>query len=282
MLIVDGVEYKTWTPSSEEELEMFVEEHSKKIFGNASLYFPVKTKLKSLGGIGSIPDGYAINLSKPSEWFIIEVELSTHPIFNHIVPQLNKFVQGLTDPSSRKNISEALYNEIKNDVMTEAYIKETIGSGEIYRFVSSTIDNNPTLVVIIDEKTKELEEACNSIPVVKKEILEFKIFERIDAGIKNAFEFQPLYLKIKEHKKDITNETKTVLPHEGINIFFIYKGKRHEALFINSRKLIYENKEYSSPSKLSVAITGTARNGWRDWKFIDKQGNVQLINILRG
>ena len=282
MLFVDGVEYKTWTPSSEEELEIFVEDHSKKIFGDESLYFPVKTKLKSLGGIGSIPDGYAITLSKPYKWFIIEVELSTHPIFNHIVPQLNKFVQGLEDPRSRKNISEALYNEIKNDVMTEAYVKEKIGSGEIYRFVSSTIDNNPTLVVIIDEKTKELEEACNSIPIVKKEVLEFKIFERIDAGIKNAFLFQPLYEQPekKDQKEGITKVDETV-PREGIDIFFIYKGKRHEALFIDSRKLIYENEEYSSPSALSVAITGTARNGWRDWKFVDKQGNVQLIDILR-
>lgn len=283
MLFVDGIEYKIWTPSNEEELEIFVEDHSKKIFGDDSLYFPVKTKLKSVGGIGSIPDGYAINLSKPHKWFIVEVELSTHPVFNHIVPQLNKFVQGLRDPSSRKKISEALYNEIKKDAVTEAYVKEKIGSGEIYRFVSSTIDNNPTLVVIIDEKTKELEEACNSIPIVKKEILEFKIFERVDAGIKNAFHFEPLFEhpKNKDKKEDITKVDETRVPLEGFDIFFIYKRKRHEALFINSRKLIYENEEYSSPSALSVAITGTARNGWRDWKFVDKQGNVQLIDILR-
>jgi hypothetical protein len=69
--------------------------------------------------------------------------------------------------------------------------------------------------------------------------------------------------------------------HEGIKIFLVYKGKRYEALFFNSRKLIYENREYSSPSRLSKAITGTARNGWRDWKYVDKQGSVKLIDVLR-
>src|SRR3989304_8853951 len=167
MLFVDGVEYKTWNPSSEDELEIFVEKLSKKIFGDDSIYFPVKTKLRSLGGIGSIPDGYAINLLKPYDWFIVEVELSTHPIFNHIVSQLNRFVQGLGDLGSRRNISEAIYNEIKKDAITEALVTEKIGSREIYRFVSSTIDNEPTLVIIIDEKTKELDEVCNSIPIRK-------------------------------------------------------------------------------------------------------------------
>jgi len=101
MLIVDDFEYRSWIPSSEAELERFVEEHSKRIFGEDSLYFSVKTKLKSLGGVGSIPDGYVLGLSKSYQWSIVEVELSSHPIFNHIVPQLNKFVQGIKDPDSR-------------------------------------------------------------------------------------------------------------------------------------------------------------------------------------
>jgi len=42
MLIVDGVEYRSYTPSSEAELESFVEAHSKLIFGGNYLYFPVK------------------------------------------------------------------------------------------------------------------------------------------------------------------------------------------------------------------------------------------------
>ena len=192
MLIVDGVEYKYWTPSSEEELETIVEGHSKRIFGEDSLYFSVKTKLKSIGGVGSIPDGYVLTLSKPRRWFIVEVELSKHPIFNHIVPQLNKFVQGIRDPNSRKSIVRALYDEIMDDTVIEAYVKKQLGTGEIYRFLSDTVDRPPTLVVVIDEKTRELEEACESIPIDDKRVVEFKVYERVDAEIKNAFLFEPI------------------------------------------------------------------------------------------
>jgi len=192
MLIVDGVEYRSCTPSSEAELEELVEAHSKRIFGEDSLYFPVKTRLRSLGGVGSIPDGYVLSLSKPYRWSIVEVELSSHRIFNHIVPQLNKFVQGIKDPASRKRIVRVLYDEITGDVVTEAIVRDRLCSGEIYRFLSETIDKPPKLVVIIDEKTEELEEACDSIPISDKRIVDFRVFERVDAGIKNAFLFEPI------------------------------------------------------------------------------------------
>lgn len=193
MLYVDGVKYKPWIPSTEDELEKFVEENSGNLFGEDFLYIPVKTKLKSLSGIGSIPDGYAIGLKKPYKWYIIEVELSTHPVFSHIVPQLNKFIQGLRESSSRRNITEAVYNEIKKEPITEAYVKEKIGSGELYRFLSSTIEKEPTLAVIIDQRTRELEEACFSVPIKEKLISEFRVYERVDAGIKNAFLIEPLF-----------------------------------------------------------------------------------------
>jgi len=214
MLYVDGVKYKLWVPSKEEELENFVEKNANKIFGEDVLYLPLKTKLKSLSGIGSIPDGYAIGLAKPYKWFIIEIELSTHPVFSHIVPQLNKFIQGLREPSSRKKIIEAVYNEIKEEPITEAYVKEKIGSGELFRFLNSTIEKEPTLAVIIDQRTRELEEACDSIPIKEKLISEFRIYERVDAGIKNAFLIEPLFeIKVRSaHIGSITNQKEYEIP----------------------------------------------------------------------
>tara|TARA_B100000315_G_C14195016_1_gene415037 strand:- start:193 stop:543 length:351 start_codon:yes stop_codon:yes gene_type:complete len=115
MILVDGIEYQLYKPKNEGELESYIEENSKQLFGEDSLYFSIKTKLRGLGGVGSIPDAYAIILSKPYKWYLIETELSSHSIFNHIVPQLHKFIQGIKDPTSRKNIVEALHNEIKSD-----------------------------------------------------------------------------------------------------------------------------------------------------------------------
>lgn len=80
MLIIDGVKFELWTPKDEEkQFHPMVKEHSKEIFGDCSLYFDVKHKLKSRSGIASIPDAYVITLSKPYKWYVVENELSTHP-----------------------------------------------------------------------------------------------------------------------------------------------------------------------------------------------------------
>ena len=79
MLLIDGVRYELWTPSSEDEFEQVVKEHAQDIFGEQSIYLDRKQKLKSLSGVGSIPDGYVITLGDSPQWHIVEVELSSHP-----------------------------------------------------------------------------------------------------------------------------------------------------------------------------------------------------------
>ena len=257
-LIVDSVEYRLWTSSKEEELEFFVEEHSNLIFGENSLYFSVKRKLKSLGGIGSIPDGYVLTLSEPYQWFIVEVELSSHPIFSHIVPQLNKFIQGIRDPDSRKNIVRTLYDEIMGDTIAEDYVRKQLGSGEIYRFISDTVDKPPVLVVVIDEKTRELEEACNGVPIADKRVIEFKVFEGVDAGIKNAFLFEPLAKQPEPppppHRDEITPQSEYAVPILESLIDMSGSGRARDVL-----DRVYEKmKDRLTPSDLERTPSGTA------------------------
>lgn len=68
-----------------------VRAHAEAIFGKDTIYFDIKPVLKSTSGIGSIPDAYVIKLSKPGEWYVIENELATHSIYDHVVKQLTKF-----------------------------------------------------------------------------------------------------------------------------------------------------------------------------------------------
>ena len=277
LLIVDGVEYLEHKPESEQELELHIQQHAIRIFDEQTIYLPVKTKLKTPSGIGSIPDAYALKLNPP-KWSIIEVELSNHPLFEHIVPQLNKFTQGLKEPQSRKRLVDTFYDAIKADPFLETTVKQQIGSGEIHRTLTHLIDQPPSLIVIIDKKTRELEEACDSIPLKDKKVIEFKIYKRKDSGLKTAF----LFDTIKTHKvKPPTTPKPRPISPEGLTIFFNYKRQRYDATWINHNRIIYQGKEYTSPSALSVEITGTARNGWRDWKFKDSEGNTRSIEELR-
>lgn len=76
-LIIDSQGFNLSKPRNEAELENMVKEHSKLIFGNASLYFDIKETITTKTDVGSKPDGYAISIAD-KRWYIVEVELASH------------------------------------------------------------------------------------------------------------------------------------------------------------------------------------------------------------
>jgi len=202
MLVIDGVKYKLWTPKDEEkEFHPMVKEHSKEIFGEDSVYFDIKHKLESKAGIVSIPDAYVISLSKPPQWFIVENELSSHPVFEHIVPQLSKFIQGIKNPYSQKQIVKVLHKEITGDPFLKLLVERNIASKETYLFISELISQPPKIAIVVEEMTDEIREACAQFSNVR--YVEFKTFVREDDENVHAHLFEPLYIpsKIPEVEK---------------------------------------------------------------------------------
>jgi len=156
MLLIDGVKYQLWTPKDEEkEFHPIVREHSKEIFGETSLYFDVKHVLKTKSGIGSIPDAYVINLTKPLEWYVVENELASHPVYDHIVKQLTKFINGITNQNARSQILDMLYDEINKDNVLKATVQELVGPTDIHHAISKLLSKLPKIVIVIDEKTQK-------------------------------------------------------------------------------------------------------------------------------
>ena len=195
MLTIDNVRYRLWVPDDEEKFAQFVIEHIKDIFGGNSEYFDLKRKIRSRGGIGSIPDGYVITFGKNPRWYVVELEISSHSLYDHMVPQLHKFISGLKNPKSRKRLVEAVYNLIDQDKVRRSIIENKIGSGEVYRFISSLItDHDPTLVIVIDEQTRDLQDICETLShSLETEVVEFKTFEREGVGLGvRAHLFEPL------------------------------------------------------------------------------------------
>jgi predicted transport protein len=192
MLLIDSAKFQLWTPKDEEnEFHPMVREHSKEIFGENSLYFDVKHVLKTVSGIGSIPDAYAINLSKPFEWYVVENELASHPVYDHIVKQLTKFINGIANQNAKSQIIDTLYDEINKDNVLKAIVQKLVDSTDIYRVLSKLLSNPPRIVIIIDEKTSEVEEACQVLKY-KTDIVEFKTFVRENSPNIRAHLFEPL------------------------------------------------------------------------------------------
>lgn len=205
MLLVDGVKYRQWKASNEDEYESYVVSNAEQVFGKDSHYFAVKPKLKSFGGVGSIPDGIVVYFTKPYRWAIIEVELSSHPVFEHVLAQLNKFMVGYKGPEGKRAIVKLIDDEIDGDPLLKAWVEKKIGVGDFFRFLTNLVDQQPDVYVVINEKSPEIEEACERIPEVKR-IIEFKVFEREDAKLRNAFLFDS---PEEVNSKDVFSQRKT-------------------------------------------------------------------------
>jgi predicted transport protein len=191
MLLIDGARYRLWTPQDEEkEFHPMIKEHYREIFGEDSIYFDVKQVIRASSGIGSIPDAYVIKLNPP-QWYVIENELATHPIYDHITNQLTKFINGIENQNARNQIIDTLYSKINEDIVLKATIKKSIATDDIYHFIYKLVSSSPKIVILINEKTPETENACHVFKY-PTEIIEFKTYVREGAENVHAHFFEPL------------------------------------------------------------------------------------------
>jgi len=217
MLLIDGVKYELWTPPNEDEFERVVKEHTQEIFGEQSIYLDRKQKLKSLSGIGSIPDGYALILGDMPHWHIVEVELSSHPLDQHVVSQVSRFIAGIKNPNTQREIAVAMYamyteyTEITRDgflrELLQLKVKQAIRAEEIYKFLADIISKPPVLTIIIEKDTQGLREILSTLAHPEIKVVEFQTFVRERVGLEvHAHLFEPLY-KITEKKSERVSET---------------------------------------------------------------------------
>jgi predicted transport protein len=228
MLIVDGKRYKPWTPKDEEkEFHPLVKAQSNEIFGKDTIYFDVKTTLRTSSGVGSIPDAYVVDFDR-SEWFVVENELSTHPVYNHIIPQLNKFMKGIENANVRNQILDLLYDKINSDMALRSVISKITDSTDIHNSLSKIIvHKSPRIVVIIDKKTEEVEEAFENFKVAPN-IVEFRTFEQESNTGVYAHLFEPLYFETTCNRENASDNgtIEDIIEH-------IEPQKDIEALFRN-------------------------------------------------
>lgn len=306
MLLIDGVKYEEWVPQgprAEDEFEGVVKEHTQDIFGVKSIYLDRKLKLQSLSGIGSIPDGYVIVFGDSPEWHIVEVELSSHPLYEHIVSQVSRFINGISNPNIQRGIVNAIDGEIIRDDFLRLRLKKAVEPTEIYKFLSDIISKQPILTIIIDKDTEELREALNTLRYPQIKVVEFQTFTREGAGLAvHAHLFEPLYKPaiqpliplpaipspIETPRKAVEQITVKDLIDANIIkvgqvIHKLYKGQRFEGKVLNdgSIELAHIGKKFNSLSMAAAHITSVNENGWRWWHTTKENGTECQLDELR-
>ncbi|MEA2021584.1 MAG: hypothetical protein U9N08_03835 [Candidatus Caldatribacteriota bacterium] len=179
ILYKDAVGYFEYQYKNETEIEEMIFDHSKKIFGEDSLLLS-KRKIRAYSGIGTIPDAFVLSLDD-KKWYLIEVELKNHPLYEHIVPQISKFNAAIKNSDSLKKLIKMIYEEIKNDPV-KSLIFQLRSIKEIFKYITEILESKPKIIILIDGKNNELEEVCDSLPF-KTKVIEFKTFCRENVGL---------------------------------------------------------------------------------------------------
>jgi len=192
MLIIDGVKYSLWIPQDEmREFHPVVKKYSKEIFGDNSVYFDVAINLKSISGLGSKPDGLVLNLEK-NEWYLVEIELSKHSPYDHIVNQLSRFINGIDNANTKNQVVDIIDNELESNKLRSC-IEEKV-TGDVHRWLTKLIFKTPKIIVVIEEKTQEVTDACKLLMKnYETTILELKTYIRQDAPTVRAYLIESLF-----------------------------------------------------------------------------------------
>lgn len=190
ILLKDGVKFIEFCFKTESDFEKVVFNQYKELFGNNAILF-TKQKILTSTKIVGIPDAFIIDL-KTEKWAIIEVELSTHDVYRHIIPQISKFATAIDNPETIKTLVEFFDSTIKNDPYKKILFQVN-KKDEIFRTINKILSNNPELIIIVDRRHKELESALKSLPYNSK-VINFRVFSRENSNlIDNIFLFEPLY-----------------------------------------------------------------------------------------
>jgi len=276
---------------NEEELEKVVMDNYEYIFGPNSFYLP-KALIKTSDGFGTVPDGFAIDLDS-QRWYLVEAELSTHNVWDHIAPQVSKQVIAAQQPLSKRLLIELSINQVRDDEVTKEKFSELeIKDIDIRRVLSDILDKEPIVGIPIDKISNDLNQWARTL---RYDVKLWLINKFVDFNNKQDIiyefpeEFKPELDTEEENKLDNTKKNMDrydvsisdlvgkELLKVGDKLFMEYKPrhgskKKYEATLNEDGTVNFLGQNYSAPSYAALAgiqDAGSDRktvNGWTSWK----------------
>ena len=175
-LLLNSNEFKEYKYAYEKDFEADVVNNAQKIFGKKTIYVDVKKLLNDKYKKNrTIPDGYLLDYTTESKprLYLVENELSVHPVREHIADQLLKFAY------SYKNDFVKIKEIIIREITDKGVDIDKIANNANYRnaddMFSNILNIRLGVIIIIDEITDELIE-LKGIFNFDIELLEFKRF----------------------------------------------------------------------------------------------------------
>ena len=283
MLIASQTRFIQAPFDSEEELERVLVDNYEHIFGPSAIYLP-KALITTPGGYGTIPDGFAFDLSK-KQWFIVEAELAKHDLWNHIAPQVAKQITAASKPESKRYLVERVVSLFREDqAVQDKFEEEGIELIDVRKVLDQILTTPPFLGMPIDSISPYLSEWAKSIRLETKLWLIKKYVELGNsANIIYEFpeEYRPALDTIEEsiaaYDIGMQDLIKAGLLAPGSKLHMSYKPKlsqerkTYEVIVENDGSLRGDDQSFS-PSYAALYYinkAGSPRktvNGWNVWK----------------
>jgi len=299
MLVTNKKRFIQAAFDSEEEIEKVVSENATDIFGPSSIYFP-KSLIKTAEGVGTIPDGFVIDLAE-RRWFIVEAETSKHSVWGHIAPQVAKQVVAATQMSTRKLLVDlAVKRAQKESEVRELFEEAKIHQMDVRKVLDDIVSKKPIIGMPIDAVSKDLEEWANTLNVkvrlwLVRKYIEFGNSKSVLYEIPD--DARPVLSTIedeKESKAAIARYDVSLLDliasgsiKVGDKLLMVYKPKNgekktYEGVVDTDGSITVLGKTFPSPSYAAMYViqsTGSKRNtvnGWTSWR---NSGGVFLSDL---
>jgi len=111
----------------------------------------------------SIPDGFVVDIAA-RRWFIVEAELASHSVWNHIAPQIAKQIIAASQPTSRRLFTELVVSRVKeNASFREKFEDLEISEIDIRQFLADIFESNPIVGIPIDDVGSDLREWAQTL-----------------------------------------------------------------------------------------------------------------------
>jgi len=291
MLIFKDTKFIKSPFDSEAELEQVIVDNYEYLFGPTSFYLP-KAKIKTADGVGTIPDGFAIDIGQ-KKWYLVEAELMHHSVWNHIAPQVTKQILASQQAITKRTLIDLAVQQYQIDNYTKEKFEDlNIAAINVRQVVGDILETDPIIGVPIDGVTNDLRDWARTLKykvklwVVSKfvefnkpENIVFEFPEEFKPELDTEEESRPQKAnsEIAQYDVELTDLVISNLLTVGEKLLMAYKPrnglpKKYEALVLEDGSLELLGQQFSSPSYAALAgiqDAGSDRktvNGWTSWK----------------
>lgn len=290
MLIFRDNKYIKTPFTNENELEQVVIDNYEYIFGPSSIYLP-KTLIKTGDGSGTIPDGFAIDLSS-KQWYVVEAELLHHSVWGHIAPQVSKQAIASLQPLSKRIIEDlAVVQYSKDSTTKEKFEEQCIKEINVRKVLREILIEEPIIGIPIDIVSNDLKEWARTL---KYNVKLWAISKYIDFNNNEniVYEFPEEFKPTLDTEEEVKDNNIGILARYDVSIYDLieaellqvgeklkmeYKPRNgnktnYMAEVLKDGSLKVLDQVFSSPSYAALAgiqNAGSERktvNGWTTWK----------------